>query len=303
MKNTKGLIAAPFTPFTANGELNISIIDGYSEWLKNNGVKGVFVNGTTGEGLSLTKQERIQTVEKWKKTAGDSLRIFVHVTHTSLQVSRELAGHAEKTNCDAIATLPPLFFKPDNVIQLVNYCKEVAAAAPNTPFYYYHMPAMSGVHFPMIEFMETAIREIPTFRGLKYTYENLMDFGLCLFHEGKKYDVLFGRDEMLLAGLAIGADGAVGSFYNFLGAFANRIIADFKEGEIAMAQEKQQFLRVFTRVLVKHGGTIATLKSIGRLSGIDCGPARLPLKNLSDAEEAALKSDLEQMGFFNKILK
>jgi len=303
MENTKGLIAAPFTPFTAIGDLNLSIIDGYSEWLKINGVKGVFVNGTTGEGLSLTTQERLQTVEKWREAAGESLLVFAHVTHSSVQVSRKLASHAEKINCAAIAALPPLFFKPGDVNQLVNYCSEIASAAPNTPFYYYHMPSMTGVHFPMIDFMESAIREIPTFRGIKYTFENLMDYGLCLFHRKKKYNILFGRDEMLLGALAIGAEGAVGSFYNFLGAFANGIIADFKDGELEMAQEKQQFLRVFTRVLVKHGGTIAVLKSIGRLSGIDLGPARQPLINLSDVEEMALKSDLKKIGFFNHMLE
>ena len=107
---------------------------------------------------------------------------------------------------------------------------------------------------------------------------------------------------MLLGGLAIGAEGAVGSFYNFLGAFVNGLIEDFNGGKITEAQEKQQFLRLFTRVLIRNGDGIAVLKSIMRLSGIDCGPSRQPLRNLSGEEELALKLDLEQIGFFNQIL-
>jgi N-acetylneuraminate lyase len=161
---------------------------------------------------------------------------------------------------------------------------------------------MTGVHLSMIDFMELAVREIPTFRGIKYTFENLYDFGLCLFHDEKKYDVLFGRDEMLLAGLATGTKGAVGSFYNFLGAFANSLMEDYNNRDMGAAQDKQQFLRKFTRILKNNGDSIATLKSVIRFCGIDCGPARPPLQNLARQEELAFRNDLESIGFFEKIL-
>ena len=301
MDKINGLIAAPFTPMDEHGEVNFSHIQPYAAWLKRNNLKGVFINGTTGEGMSLTVSEREKVAEEWKKNSNDLL-LFVQVAENSLKNAKNLANHAQEIGADAVATLPPLYYKPGSVKMLVRYCNEIAAAAPETPFYYYHIPSMSGVNFPMIEFVELAQKEIPTFSGLKFTSENLYDFGLCMNYD-QNLNMLFGRDEMLLGGLATGAKGAIGSFYNFLGHFANKLLADYYFGKMEEADNKQQFIRDLTRIITKNGNSIATLKTIIRFCAIDCGPTRLPLQKLSETMEKELKMDLLKIGFFDRILK
>ena len=95
--------------------------------------------------------------------------------------------------------MAPSFFRPSTVEQLVDFCAQIAEAAPGLPFYYYHFPAMTGVDFPMIDFLKGASRRIPNLKGIKFTHENLMDYNRCLHFEKDRFQILFGRDEMLLA--------------------------------------------------------------------------------------------------------
>jgi N-acetylneuraminate lyase len=140
-RKTKGLIAAPFTPFRADGAINLDAVEPYAQWLQRNRVVGAFICGTTGEGPSLTLDERRQLAERWVATAPSGLRVIVHVGHTSLSDCRTLAAHAESIGADSIACLAPFFFKPAGVEGLVTWCEQVAGAAPKLPFYYYHLPS------------------------------------------------------------------------------------------------------------------------------------------------------------------
>src|SRR3954469_8189210 len=120
--------------------------------------------------------------------------------------------------------MAPFFFRPGTVQELVDFMAQVAAAAPALPFYYYHIPSMTGVHIPAAEFLRAAADRIPNLAGVKFTFENLMDYAECVRFSGGRFDVLFGRDEMLLAGLSLGAHGAIGSTYNFAAPVYHRII-------------------------------------------------------------------------------
>lgn len=297
-----GLIAAPFTPFLPDGGLNLSMIDQQAASLAADGVIGAFVCGTTGEGLSLTTVERMQVAERWVKSSAGRLKVIVHVGHNSLGDCQELARHAAKIGADAVAAISPSFFRPANVEQLADFCCEVAKAASSLPFYYYHIPVMTNVNLPMIDFVKLAAKRIPNFVGLKFTDENLMSYSQCLNFEDGRFNILFGRDELLLSALALGATGAVGSTYNFMAPLYLKLIAAFERGDLVSARRLQSTAIEIIAVMSKHGGLPAG-KAMMKMVGVDCGPVRPPLQNLSTAAQEKLRAELEQAGFPSQVTR
>ena len=297
-----GLVAAPFTPFHTDGELALEVVPRQARTLAQNGVIGAFVCGTTGEGSSMTSDERRRVTETWVKARPPGLKIIVHVGHLSLGDSRALAQHAQAAGADAIATVAPSFFKPTGVEELVAWCAQVAAAAPKLPFFYYHLPSMSGVTIPTAAFLDAARQKIPTLAGIKFTYEDLADFRATHTLGGSDYQVLFGRDEILLKGLELGATGAVGSTYNYAAPLYLRIMKAHAAGDHATAEREQAKARAFIDVMNHFGGQPAG-KAIMKLIGLDCGPVRLPMRALSPANESALRAALEAQGFFDFACK
>jgi N-acetylneuraminate lyase len=295
-----GLIAAPFTPFHPDGSLNLPRIDSQAQALVDNGVTGAFICGTTGEGLSLTTNERLQVAEKWMAVAPRSLRVFVHVGHPSLAESQALAAHAQKIGAFAFAAIAPTFFRAASVEQLVEYNAQVAAGAPDLPFYYYHFPAMAGADVPVIDFLRLAGPRIPNLAGVKFTHENFMDYSRCVNFDGGRYNILFGRDEILLAALALGGTGAVGSTYNFMAPLYLRVMEAFKAGDLETARRNQAQAVEVIAVMVRHGG-LSAAKAIMRLVGLDCGPVRAPLLNLSAEAFQSLARELQELGFPEKV--
>ncbi|KAG9483079.1 hypothetical protein GDO78_009168 [Eleutherodactylus coqui] len=146
-KRLKGLVAATFTPMTPNSAVNICIVQQYVDYLVDKQkVKNIFVNGTTGEWMSLSVQERKRLAEEWVKHArGKMDNVVIHVGCLSLEDSKDLAAHAASCGADAISAVSPSFIKPSTPDALVLYLKEVASAAPGLPFYYYHIPHLTGV--------------------------------------------------------------------------------------------------------------------------------------------------------------
>jgi N-acetylneuraminate lyase len=297
--NLTGLIAAPYTPMHFDGSLHVEMIARQATSLRENRVTAAFICGTTGEGLSLTLPERFEVTERWREEAG-ALKVIVNVSHTCAADARALAGHAAHIGADAFATMAPCFFRPARMEELVAFCAEVAEGAPGLPFYYYHMPAMTGVAFPMAEFLPRAAEEIPNFAGIKFTSEDLMDFGRCRAIAGDAFDVLFGRDEILLSALALGATGAIGSTYNFAAPLYHRIIEAYQAGDSATAQRLQAQAMQMVAVLNRFGGLPAG-KAAMKMAGIDCGPVRLPLRQLSPVEQHALHAELRQLEIFAGI--
>ena len=295
-----GLIAAPFTAMNANCSLNLPMIERQGAALAENGVNGAFICGTTGEGLSLTTDERFQIAEKWLSVAPRSLSIIVHVGHQSLNDSRQLAAHAEQIGASAFATIAPTFFRVTNLEQLVDYCAQIAAAAPKLPFYYYHMPAMTGADFSMHDFLKLASRRIPNLAGIKFTHENLMDYTRCLNFEEGRFNILFGRDEILLAALTMGATGAVGSTYNYMPSIYHQMIEAFNAGALENARRFQLIAIQVISIMSRHGGLPAG-KAMMKMLGVDCGPVRSPLQNLSPEAVESLTRELAQLGFPSKI--
>ena len=298
-----GLIAAPHTAMHADGSLNLGMIEKQAQCLINNGVKGAFVCGSTGEGISLSTSERVQVVERWKDVVGGTLPIIVQVGHHSLAEAKALAEHAQnKVGARAIASLAPSYFKPRRLEDLISFCAEVAAAAADTPFYYYHQPGYSGVSFSMPEFLRVAGERIANLAGLKYSDGDLMGFGQCLDLAGDRFDILFGADEALLAALALGARGAIGSTYNFAAPLFHDIIRAFEAGDMSGAQAGQRRARELVAVLIEFG-SLTAIKAAMKAIGIDCGPCRLPLRTLSDREYEQFYGRLDEIGFFTYCSK
>lgn len=297
-----GLIAAPHTPMHADGSVNLDMIEKQAELLAGGAVSGVFICGTTGEGVSLAISERLEVAERWLAVAEEGFPVIVNVGHLCLPDCKVLAAHAQKTGAYAIAAMAPCFFKPASAEELALFCAKIAAAAPELPFYYYHIPALSGVSIPMLDFLNEAADRIPTLAGVKFTYEDLMDFGRCLAFQGGRFNMLFGRDEVLLSALALGARGAVGSTYNFAAPLYQRIMETHKSGDIAIARKEQSRAMELVHVLKKYD-VIPAGKSVMRMIGLDCGPVRLPLRTLTDEQCDELHAELERIGFFTYSLR
>ncbi|MFN8475726.1 MAG: dihydrodipicolinate synthase family protein [Anaerolineae bacterium] len=295
------LIAATFTAFNADGSLNLAAIERQAELLVRQEVNGVFVCGTTGEGVSLTTDERMQVAARWCEVASDSLQVIVHVGHNSLAEARDLAAHAQRIKAAGVGAVSPSFFRPRDVSTLVDVCSSIAEAATDLPFYYYHIPVMTGIHLPMADFFELARARIPNFAGLKFTHEDLMDYARCLELAGEEYAIFFGRDEILLAALSLGARGAVGSTYNFAAPIFREVVAAFRAGDLDRARRVQAEARRMIELIVKYRG-VAAQKTLMSWLGIDCGPLRLPLASLTSEEATSLRREMEQLGILDRLL-
>lgn len=298
----RGLIAAPFTPFHPDGALNEEMIPRLARSLSSQRVAGAFVCGTTGEGASLTQAERMKVAVAWRKAAPDGLAVIVHVGKNSVGEAQELAAHAQSVGADAVAAIAPSFFKPAGVDALVEYCAAVASAAPELPFYYYHMPSMTGVNLSVTSFLEAATGRIANLAGVKFTHEDLMDFGRARQVADGHFDLLFGRDEILLAGMALGAEGAVGSTYNYAARVYHRVIAAMQANDLKTARAEQVKAMAFIAAFVRHGGLNAG-KAIMSLCGYDCGPMRSPSTSLEAIALPKLREDLAETGFFEFALR
>jgi N-acetylneuraminate lyase len=298
-----GLLAATYTPFHADGALNLDAIEKQAAYLAGNGVTGVFIGGTTGEGHSLSLAERLALTERWSQAArGTGLRVTVHVGSNCLADARTLAAHAEQKAATAIAAITPCYFKPRDIPTLVRCMSEIASAAPHTPFYYYDIPPMTGVHLPMADFLTEAAPRIPNLAGLKFSNSDLMTFQLCLRANGGQFAVLWGCDEFLLAALALGGTGAVGSTYNFAAPVYHRLQKAFAAGDWATAREEQfRSVRLVQCLARAPGGSMGAARALMELLGVPVGPARLPHTNPTPEQKQQLRRDLEQLGFFQWI--
>lgn len=176
----------------------------------------------------------------------------------------------------------------------------IAAAAPDTPFYYYHIPALTGVGMDMVAFLELAEKKIPNLAGIKYTASTLHEYQACLNYGGGKFDVLFGYDELLLSALAVGAKGAIGSTYTFAAPMYQEVMRAFAAGDLPEAQRLQLRLVKMVRAFAKYPPIPAQRAIMGML-GYDLGRCRLPLEPLSAAQTEALKEELDSMSFFKDL--
>jgi N-acetylneuraminate lyase len=296
-----GLVAATHTPFDWDGYLNLTAVAKQAEHLHRVGVNTVFLGGSTGESHSLTVAERLALAQRWSEVVrGSKLSLVVHVGSNCLADARALAVQAQSLGVAAIAALAPSYFKPKSLDTLIACCAEIAGAAPALPFYFYDIPILTGVQFSMPEFLTVAPERIPTLAGLKFTNADLMAYQRCLHVQDGRFDIPWGMDEYLLAALALGAVGAVGSSYNFAAPVYHRLLAAFARGDLAMARA-EQYRSVQLIELLAGFGYIAAAKAVMGLLGVEVGPPRLPIGHLTTEQCAQLQMRLERLGFFDWV--
>ena len=304
MEKIIGLIDAPFTPFDATGEVNLEPIEAYARLLERNGLKGVFINGSSGEGYLLTDDERRALAERWTSVVRPGFKVIVHVGSTCVKASRQLAEHVASIGAWGIGAMAPPFPKVNRVAELVDYCAEIAAGAPNLPFYFYHIPAFNGAYLSMVDFLKAVDGRIPNFAGIKYTYESLYEYNQCRLYGGGKFDMLHGQDETILPCLAMGgAQGGIVGTTNYNGRCLTGILEAWAAGDLDRARELQNFAQDVINVICHYRGNIVAGKRIMKLIGLDLGKNRTPFQNMTDEEEARMKAELEAIDFFNRCNK
>ncbi|MFO0950798.1 MAG: dihydrodipicolinate synthase family protein [Isosphaeraceae bacterium] len=276
-----GLIAATHTPFDEAGRVNLAAVEPLAAHLLRTGVESVFIGGTTGECHSLTVEERLALIDRWCDVArGSKLGVVVHVGSNCLADARSLAARAEAKGARGVSAFAPSYFKPATPELLADCCKEIAAAAPSLPFYFYDIPSMTGVSFPTAPFMEIAATRVPNLGGLKFTNSDLVGFQQCLRACGGRLDVAWGCDEYMLSALALGGVAFVGSTYNFMAPVYHRLMKAFDAGDLETAR-REQYRAVEAVDLLNRFGYMAASKALMGFLGIDLGAPRLPLGRLS----------------------
>jgi N-acetylneuraminate lyase len=292
--NWTGLIAAPHTPFAADGSLNLGVIEKQCEKIIADGVIGAFVCGSTGEGVSMSTAERQAVAQRWVDVARGQLKVIVHVGHTSIADAVALAAHAQESGADATSALAPYYFKPASVEHLLDFLAPVAAAAPELPFFYYHIPALTGAALPMVPLLEKATERIPNFAGLKFTHNDLLEFAACLRFDTGRYDIFWGSDECMLPALSVGAVGFVGSTYNYSAPLYQKLCKAFESSDLVEARQLSDTVMEAVRALLQNPGLPAG-KAIMEGVGVPVGSPRPPLRPLTAGQAETLLARLRAL--------
>jgi N-acetylneuraminate lyase len=290
------LVAATHSPFHDDGSLAPEVVPTQAAFLAANGIRTVFITGSTGESHSLACAERLALYDAWANAAPEhGLRVIAHVGSNCLEDAKTLARRAEKLGFAAISALAPSYYKPGSIADLIDCCAAIAAAASATPFYYYDIPALTGVVFPMERFLVEAPARIPTLAGIKFTNPDLISYRRSLEVAGR-LDLPWGVDEMLLPALAAGAKGGVGSTYNWAPGLYRDLIAAHARGDCEEARHLQSVSIAMVDAIATTG-FLGTAKALMRRLGVPVGPARLPLGNPTEAQVDALMDELGLLGF------
>ncbi|KDR19640.1 N-acetylneuraminate lyase-like isoform X2 [Zootermopsis nevadensis] len=292
----RGLMAPVLTPYSNDGLFSIQedIIPKYAKYLSSIGIHAVLVNGTSGEGMSMTVDERKAVTEAWAMAVKETKQILmVQVGGACLKDVQELAAHAESLGSDALLCLPELFNKPQTVDELVKYLTYVGQAAPKTPLLYYHIPSYTGIKVSMPQFLAAAAHNIPTFAGAKYTDNNLEEGTQCLAVENGTLSFFLGCDHVLAGAFTLGFDSAIATSLNMLPSPSIKILAAVKNNHSSEALQEQRKLSKAINVITRNGGWVSTMKAaMSLMTPINVGPPRPPLTPLIDKQIDQLKKDL-----------
>ncbi|MCC6164090.1 MAG: dihydrodipicolinate synthase family protein [Acidobacteria bacterium] len=282
------LVAATHTPFADDGALAVDVVPVQAAFLAARSIRTVFISGSTGECHSLTHAERLALYDAWADAGpAHGVTVIAHVGGNAIGDARVLARHAASLGLAATSAMAPSYFKPASVTALVDWCAAIAAEATDLPFYFYDIPALTGVALPMDRFLPEAMTRIPNFAGIKFTNPDLIAYRRCLDVTGDRADLPWGVDESLLGALATGARGGVGSTYNFAPGLYRALIAAFERGDMTEAQRLQSQSIALVDAIAATG-YLGTAKALMARLGVPVGRARAPLANPTDAQVDAL---------------
>ena len=284
----RGVFPAFYACYDAQGAVSPDRIRALTRHLIGKGVSGLYVGGSSGECIYQSVAERKLTLENVMAEAGGRIPVIAHVACNSIADSRELAAHAQALGADAIAAIPPIYFRlPDQAI--AGYWNAISDAAPDTDFIIYNIPQLAGVALSLPLLRE--MRKNPRLIGVKNSSMPVQDIQMWRDEGGDDFVVFNGPDEQFLSGLAAGACGGIGGTYAVMPELYLRIYALFGRGEMEQARQIQnEVCRIIYAMCAAEGNLYAVMKAILALRGVEIGTVRAPLPALS-GNDAAVVSD------------
>ncbi len=279
----QGIIPAFYACYEEDGKVSKQRTRELARHMADKGVKGLYVCGSSGECIYLSKKERKKILEIVMDEVGGELTVIAHVACNNTEDSEKLAAHAESLGVDAIAAIPPIYFHlPDHAV--AQYWNDISAAAPNTDFIIYNIPQLSGTRLTLPLYRE--MLKNPRVIGVKNSSEATQDIQMFKDAGGEGHVVMNGPDEQLVSGLAIGADGGIGGTYGVMPELYLAIYDAVKRGDIPKAQQIQnEACRIIYALCGCHGNMYAVIKKVMDLrEGLSLGGVRKPLANLVEAD-------------------
>lgn len=291
VKKYQGIIPAFYACYDASGAINPAAVRALTRFFIEQGVKGVYVGGSSGECIYQSVEERKLVLENVMEEARGRLTVIAHVACNNTADSMVLAAHAESLGVDAIAAIPPIYFKlPPYAI--AKYWNDISEAAPNTDFIIYNIPQLAGVSLT-VPLLKTMLRN-PRVIGVKNSSMPVQDIQMWA-DEGAI--VFNGPDEQLISGLVMGAVGGIGGTYGAMPRLYGKLYELVGSGDLATAREIQNdCCRIIYKMCSGHGNMYAMIKEILRLNGgPDCGGVRAPLIELTEEDKAIAQSCAEDI--------
>lgn len=282
----KGIFPAFYACYDSEGNVSTQATKDFVEYLIGKGVSGLYVGGSSGECIYLSVEERKQTLEAVMEVAKGRIAIIAHVACNNTKDSQELARHAESLGVDAIAAIPPIYFRlPERAI--AKYWNDISDAAPNTDFVIYNIPQLAGVALTLSLFDE--MLKNPRVIGVKNSSMPIQDIQMFKRQaaiNNKEVVVFNGPDEQFVGGRIIGADGGIGGTYGVMPELFVKLNSLIESGDFENAGKLQDDIdEVIYTMCSANGNMYAVAKAaLKKLSGLDLGGVRAPLLNLSDED-------------------
>lgn len=281
----QGIIPAFYACYNEDGTISVENTKVFAQHLLEKGVQGLYVNGSSGECIYQSVEEKKLVLETVMEVVGGKMTIIAHVACNNTADSQELAAHAEGLGVDAIASIPPIYFRlPEKAI--AKYWNDISDAAPNTDFIIYNIPQLAGVSLTMPLFRE--MLKNPRVRGVKNSSMPIQDIQMFKAEGGADCVVFNGPDEQLIGGLAIGADGGIGGTYAVMPELFLALKANFEAGNIEKARAIQNDINsIISGICACEGNLYAVMKAILKLNeGLDLGSVRAPLAPVVESDQA-----------------
>ena len=288
----KGVIPAFYACYDDHGEISPERVRALTKYFIDKGVKGVYVNGSSGECIYQSVADKKLVLENVMEAAQGKLTVIAHVACNNTRESMELAAHAEGLKVDAIASIPPIYFRlPEHAI--AQYWNDISSAAPNTDFIIYNIPQLAGVALTGSLF--ATMRKNPRVIGVKNSSMPVQDIQMFKADAGEDYIIFNGPDEQFISGRVIGAEGGIGGTYGVMPELFLKMDELVKAGDLAKAKEVQYAANeVIYKMCAAHGNMSGVIKAILKINeGLELGGVRKPLAALVDSDmpivEAAAK--------------
>lgn len=284
----KGVIPAFYACYDENGNISPERVQALTRYFVEKGVKGVYVNGSSGECIYQSVEDKKLVLENVMKAAEGKLTVIAHVACNNTKDSMELAKHAESLGVDAIAAIPPIYFRlPEYAI--AQYWNDISSAAPNTDFVIYNIPQLAGVALTMGLFAE--MRKNPRVIGVKNSSMPVQDIQMFKAAAGEDYIIFNGPDEQFMSGRVIGAEGGIGGTYGVMPELFLKINEYVIAGEMEKAREIQYAANeVIYKMCSAHGNMYGVIKAILKINeGLELGGVREPLPSLIESDMAIVE--------------